>query len=787
MKITRINRIHNHRIFRNFSWTDELSDFARFNVIYGWNGAGKTTLSNLFLHIQKKQPVIEGDIVFRFDRNDITGAALGSSILPSVKVFNRDFISAALFQSAGQQFSPIYYLGEENVEAQRQIESLKLQLDEEKKQLAKSSSKKQYAENALDNFCIAQAKVIKEALNSTGQNSYNNYDKRGFLNKTSKFTSTTYAASILNSQKKIKLREQLIGKAKDKIAPLEANYPNLVLLTDLTRSVLSRSIVSNTIEKLATNPALATWVQKGLELHQSETDSDNCEFCGQVIPENRIRHLESHFNDEFKNFQNELADAIKKIDNAKLQLDLVRPPESTLFYEHLVEELKKEVATIGQHRWYVDSYLDALKNALVVKKENPFQVVDLLQYVGYVADPAEPKGFWGATFSILVNGISNFGAIKGQQAAQQINRIIDEHNLLTDNFQKEIEKARAALESNYVAEAYTEFHAKNSAIATAEEERKKTELSVREHQTKIDQLELKIVQHRRPAEELNTEIRAYLGRDELTFAVHDKGYSITRHGKPAGNLSEGEKTAIAFLYFLKSLQDKSFDLKNGVVVIDDPVSSLDANSLYSAFGYMKERTKDAGQLFVLTHNFAFFRQVKSWFNHLPNQKKKDITLRPARFYMLQAAIHDGSRTASLALLDPMLHEYESEYHYLFKRVLDESLKATQNGAIEECYGMPNMARRLLEGFLAFRHPNNPSELQQQLNLVDFDHAKKSRILRFLHTYSHHGHIADPEHDLSILSETPKVLANVLELIEAVDKGHYDGMLVATNSLRDEAA
>lgn len=785
MKITRINRIRNHRVFRDFSWPAELPDFARFNVIYGWNGAGKTTLSNLFLHLQKKQPMIEGEIEFRLGQNNVSGADLGSSVLPSVKVFNREFVSAALFASAGQQFSPIYYLGEENVEAQRQVEELKLQRDEAQKQLASTALKKRGAENTLDSFSIAQAKIIKEALNSTGQNPYNNYDKRGFLSKASKLTLTTYAANILDTQKKIKLREKLAGKPKDRIAPLEAEYPNLISLTELTRSVLSRSIVSNTIEKLAANPTLAAWVQQGLELHQTESNSDNCEFCGQPIPANRIRHLESHFNDEFKEFQNALADAIEKIDNAKLQLDLVRPPEPALFYEHLIDDLKREIATISQHRWYVDSYLDALKKALVVKRENPFQVIDLLQYVGYEADPAEPKGFWGATFSILVDGVSNFGAIKGRQAAQQINTIIDEHNSLTDNFQKEIEKARAALENGFAAEAYTEFHAKNSAIATAEVERQKAEALVKECQTKIDQLELKIVQHRRPAEELNAEIRAYLGRDELTFAVHEKGYSITRHGKPAGNLSEGEKTAIAFLYFLKSLQDKSFDMSKGVVVIDDPVSSLDANSLYSAFGYMKERTKDAGQLFVLTHNFAFFRQVKNWFNHLPGQKKKDLADRPARYYMLQTSIHDGNRTATLARLDPMLHEHESEYHYLFKRVRDESLKATQNGAFEECYGMPNVARRLLEGFLAFRHPNKPSDLQQQLNQVDFDHAKKSRILRFLHTYSHHGYIADPEHDLSILSETPKVLANVLELIEAVDKGHYDGMLAAITSQKDE--
>ncbi|WP_419652950.1 AAA family ATPase, partial [Thiolapillus sp.] len=68
---------------------------------------------------------------------------------------------------------------------------------------------------------------------------------------------------------------------------------------------------------------------------------------------------------------------------------------------------------------------------------------------------------------------------------------------------------------------------------------------------------------------------------------------------------------MAFLYFLKTLEDKDFDVSKGVVLIDDPVSSLDANALFSAFGYMKVHTKDCHQLFILTHNFSFFRQVKN--------------------------------------------------------------------------------------------------------------------------------------------------------------------------------
>ena len=64
---------------------------------------------------------------------------------------------------------------------------------------------------------------------------------------------------------------------------------------------------------------------------------------------------------------------------------------------------------------------------------------------------------------------------------------------------------------------------------------------------------------------MNQEMAAYLGRDELRFEVQKTGYTITRNGEPALNLSEGEKTAIAFMYFLKSLEDTGFDSKTGVM------------------------------------------------------------------------------------------------------------------------------------------------------------------------------------------------------------------------------
>ena len=78
--------------------------------------------------------------------------------------------------------------------------------------------------------------------------------------------------------------------------------------------------------------------------------------------------------------------------------------------------------------------------------------------------------------------------------------------------------------------------------------------------------------------------------------------------------------------------------------------------------------------------------------------------------------------------------------------------------------LPNMARRLLEAFLAFRQPDLPGALRQKMLDVDFDEAKKSQILRFVHTYSHNDVIGEPDHDPSLLSEAPTVLSGLLELI-----------------------
>ena len=360
------------------------------------------------------------------------------------------------------------------------------------------------------------------------------------------------------------------------------------------------------------------------------------------------------------------------------------------------------------------------------------------------------------------------------RAAKKLNAVIRQHNQRCVDFDAKVEDARGKLAADMIAEALDEFGRRSKKKHDAKTELERAEQEVQQLLSKITKLENEIVEHLQPVNELNRDLRNYLGHTELRLEIKDTGYAITRGGMPAKSLSEGETTAIALLYFLKSLKDNRFDFEKGVIVLDDPVSSLDANALFTAHAFMRQRCENTRQLFILTHNFSFFRQVRNWFAHMKGQRSNNnIDKRPARLYMLESVFEDGARSSTVRGLDPLLENYNSEYHYLFALVYRASKLAERR--LERNYFLPNVARRVLEIFFDFRQPNILGSLRKKLQNVSFDEEKKFRILRFLHTHSHSLGMEDPGHDLTALTEAPSILKDLLELIESEDSKHYKAM------------
>lgn len=761
MQVTRLPRIRGYRVFHDFAWKADLPPFARFNVIYGWNGSGKTALSSLFEHLERSANVTDGEIEFEFDGNrKVSARELTGERLPPARVFNRDFVEATV-RAFESNLTPIYYLGRESVRKREEIERLHSEFDAATRELQKRREELALAENELDTFTRNRARVIKEALATARPGRYSNYDKRHFEHSATAMTPQAKAAATLTEAQRGQLRSRKSAVPKEEVPAILVDLPKFSELEAAVDGLLSKTVSSQLISALVDDPEVGSWVQRGLELHSGRRHTERCRFCDGPLSLGRQADLEAHFNDQVTAFQDELAQEVSKLNQWQQMFDAVRPPDSSRLYDDLAEEYELAKTTLEELSQHVVRYVGSRQAFLRQKRDAPFSTPRL----PHLAEPIPDEAAFETTLDAL-------------------NAIVAKHSARTARFEEEVQDACSALEQSLVAEALDEHQSKRSDVGNATAAVEAVADTPAQLQQQISELEQGLVEHMKPAAELNEEMTAYLGHSELQLKVSDDGYAITRNGQPALHLSEGEKTAIAFLYFLKSLQDKSFDLRHGVVVIDDPVSSLDDNSLFSAFGYMKERVKDAGQLLILTHNFAFFRQVKNWYHHLEGQRKRDPLQRPARFFMVKTYISGGRRTASLEPLDKLLEQYESEYHYLFATVHRHAKRSPEEETLEVYYGLPNVTRRLLEGFLAFRCPDLRGDLPQKMERLDFDAERKVRILRLLNTYSHAEALVTGSHDPTALSETRPVLADVLELIQQADPDHFEAMVRLCTEVED---
>ena len=129
--VQRITKLKHPGTLHDFVWPADLPDFGRYNLVYGWNGSGKTTISRLFRALETQTAPANCEVEFSINGKRIRGPEFSQAALP-VRVFNRDFVSANVFQAGGGDVPPIVVLGEDSVEKQAQVEKLKADLADAK-------------------------------------------------------------------------------------------------------------------------------------------------------------------------------------------------------------------------------------------------------------------------------------------------------------------------------------------------------------------------------------------------------------------------------------------------------------------------------------------------------------------------------------------------------------------------------------------------------------------------------------------------------------------------------
>jgi wobble nucleotide-excising tRNase len=141
------------------------------------------------------------------------------------------------------------------------------------------------------------------------------------------------------------------------------------------------------------------------------------------------------------------------------------------------------------------------------------------------------------------------------------------------------------------------------------------------------------------------------------------------------------------------------------------------------------------------------------------------------------------RIAILARLDDLLRDYESEYHYLFNKLLSFEEENPGNGshpAIKAVYDYPNLARKILECFLSFRVPQRGSFYNRIMGLKKINNEISSDDLCYAYSFvNSHSHLDTKngliQFDPTLTLSGPDSIKAVLKIIEQADEKHFKAM------------
>ncbi len=413
------------------------------------------------------------------------------------------------------------------------------------------------------------------------------------------------------------------------------------------------------------------FIEKGIEL-QKEMPDNACPFCRQEITNNIIQAYTSYFNKSIEQFNQdslEISGILKKI------LEQWNVKEILQSFERFEPFMKKDFSTNNE----------SLENAL----EQIKVLLEKLQKEVDKKEGAENK----EKFQEIDKKLSEIYK-KLQQCVGETGNILNQKK----EQKKKLDKLKTELKEARIKKAK---HDSYDSQKSKEEAKRKLSILNRGYERlnclleKIDKKLKELYDQKR----LDIEtINNYLKALNLPKYSLDKDYRIVLNSDALENseakiiLSDGEKTTLAFAYFLARLKlfYKKEDLKNLVVVIDDPISSLDEQRIYNTTCLVAKinqelasNKEDKAQVFVLTHNHTFMARL--------------INMVGTYACYFQLERHQGQ--LKIVCKDEVNGYFDTFYLLLFKEVYAFAKKEKVQDDFNEAINYGNKIRILLESFL----------------------------------------------------------------------------------------
>ena len=776
--IDNIKLINNLGIYKDYKANSELQNFNKYNLFYGWNGSGKTTISRLFRIIEKKEiPIEYNNIKFNIEIDSQKYSDKNyKNINENVFVFNEEFIEENI--NWDESINKILLLSEDKIKETQEYTLIKENINGNEETGTKGlntvyleEKDKLDSENRIIEDSYSKiAKNIKinfQAIDSTDReySTLNKIKIQNILDNQEKL-----AEIIDNNQKEEEISTLITAVKNEKKETInyvkkEIKIEEFIILYNKIRETLSRIVTAKVIERLKENDDISSWVNQGLELNR-KYNNEFCEFCGNPLSRARIEELENHFNDEVSKIKNELEELSKKLETYRInQNDIII--DKNLFYKENISNVDNLNTNIIEEISKLDTIIKSLKDSIEEKINNPFKKVEIEEI---------------DRTKTIIDSYNHYINVQ--------DKYVKETNEKTNNFEKQVKEIKRKLANYYLKNEF-----QNEDIINKKEQYKKNKEKFDKIKAELDsklrrlnELENALSNESLGAEKFNEKLNVFLGYDELRLEFNKelKGYEILRKStnSKAHKLSEGEKTAIAFVYYLTKLKENGNKIEDSIIVIDDPISSFDNNKLFSAYSCIKYEFDNCKQIFILTHNFNFFKLMRDWIQ----TKKEKIEGKTEKYYSIykvEPIIENGIRIGNIRNAGKSLNQ-TSEYDYVFDTVYRMRNKELDESEIFNC---GNACRKLLEAFLSFKFPRQRGDIQSLIDRAfpnEDEIQEKNKVYKFINAYSHLNVIESSEiSDIdTLLAESNGIIKTILNKIEQLDDEHYKAMVHNSESTSD---
>ena len=688
--------------------------FDRVNIIFGHNGAGKSSLAS----IVAKAHLANGDATTaRF----FGGKYVDSTLLLEDKSGIRGIVSN---------------FGEKDVTIEKKIDANSQKIDELIDDIATQAAVVRQSNDQAE-------KLIKEIVKRRKDSNTKIHNKPE--NKTVKEKTDLWIKDYDEAFKQFPDEDY---NAITGNADFSAESEKLNLIPIASMPNVDEELVDGLVDILATeyknveipDHEIVKWLQDGTHIHEGK---DHCEFCGTKIDIEKIKKRV----DAFLNDEKHKATVILK--DYKRQLE-----ELGVLAQELIDHKDVYQQTFDLTDDQVD--FDTISESAIRLAKIIIEVID--QKLNRMEIRVN---FIGDNLTDSINNISNSVKILEDAKKQSSQSLLDKINLL-----ETLVKGSIGLEIKNTT-SMSEDVAK---VDTATKKIKTLEMQ--QEALRVDNERLR--SQKSDLADFATYLNEVLKDLNLNFNLFPSGkVYVLRHADGSAlkldDISDGERNLLSLIYFYYEMMSDTYgNLKDTIqlIVIDDPISSLDDNNKFYITDLVKSMLNQINvQIFTMSHSWDDFCNLAYGRNH------EGVTLYEIK---KESGLGNIYPISNNKLLRPYIMLYREINEFRKKRVSDIS--------DEVALHMPNTMRRVLEEYVKFRvdvdfaTAGHDADIAKALfgeELSSLSNTKKQKLNQLLDVCNILSHKAKHPKNPSEIHESAKFL---IGSIEQYDKYHHLKMI-----------